>query len=134
MHAECMQSAFMSKQVHIRDLKENVHARLTENAAQAGLSLSQYLRMELEALAMNSNQTNVLQRLRELPGKNAGASETTDMDFGMREGSMEQSYYGTPVRPEQLTNAQLVQRALKLTQVDVGTTSVDYVREDRDRR
>jgi hypothetical protein len=111
-----------------------VHARLTENAAQAGLSLSQYLRMELEALAMSSNQTNALQRLRELPGKNAGASETTDMDFGMREGSMEQSYYGTPVRPEQLTNAQLVQRALKLTQVDIGTTSVDYVREDRDRR
>ena len=32
------------------------------------------------------------------------------------------------------THAELVARAKKLTQVDIGATAVDYVRQDRDSR
>lgn len=35
---------------------------------------------------------------------------------------------------ERPTMAELIKRAKSLSQVDVGTTAVDYVREDRDSR
>lgn len=46
--------------IHIRDLPDHVHRSLRIKAAEAGLSLSAFLRRELEALAARKSVAEVL--------------------------------------------------------------------------
>lgn len=54
-----MQTACMNKHVHIRDFDGKAHKRLVNKAEAAGLSLTQYLKNELAALANESAKTSV---------------------------------------------------------------------------
>ena len=46
--------------IHIRDLPDEVHSALRIKAARAGLSLSEYLRRQLELLAQRRSVAEVL--------------------------------------------------------------------------
>ena len=94
MHAVFMHNACVYKHVHIRDLKATVHERLTENASAMGLSLSQYLRIELENLAMRPKQMDVFQRLRNLPRKNVGTIDTSELLQNLRDARTRQNLGG----------------------------------------
>ncbi len=48
--------------IHIRDLPDDVHTQLRVKAAEAGLSLSAYLRRELENLALRKSVAEILGR------------------------------------------------------------------------
>jgi plasmid stability protein len=63
--------------IHIRDLPEEVHRALRVKAAQAGLSLSEYLRRELESLA---NRVSVDEVLAEWKGERVEVSAEEVLD------------------------------------------------------
>lgn len=46
-----MHNACMNKQIHVRDFDSAAHARLVEQANAKGLSLSEFVRQELTAIA-----------------------------------------------------------------------------------
>jgi plasmid stability protein len=50
----------MKKMIQIRDVPEDVHRALRVRAAEAGLSLAEYLRRELERLAAQRSVAEVL--------------------------------------------------------------------------
>jgi plasmid stability protein len=50
----------MSKMVQIRHVPDDVHRTLKARAAQAGMSLSDYLRVELEAVAERARVEDLL--------------------------------------------------------------------------
>jgi plasmid stability protein len=54
----------MGKNVQIRDVPEDVHRALRLRAAEAGVSLSEYLRTELKRLADRPPLAEVLRRAR----------------------------------------------------------------------
>ena len=51
--------------IHIRDLPDEVHSALRIKAARAGLSLSEYLRRQLETLAKQKSVAEVLSEWQE---------------------------------------------------------------------
>ncbi len=53
----------MPKAIQIRDVPENVHARLRARAAEAGMSMSEYLRSELIRLAGQDTIEEVYARI-----------------------------------------------------------------------
>lgn len=58
MGATCTHAAYpalVSKVIQIRDVPDDVHEHLTEAAAARGLSLTRYVRRELEHLALRSH-------------------------------------------------------------------------------
>lgn len=54
----------MGKLIQIREVREEVHRTLKARAAQEGVSLSEYLRTELERLAGSPTPDELLGRLR----------------------------------------------------------------------
>ena len=58
----------MAKNVQIRDVPDDVHATLKARAAAAGMSLSDYLRSELERVAARPSIAEVLERAAARPG------------------------------------------------------------------
>jgi plasmid stability protein len=50
--------------VQVRDLPEDVHRTLKARAAEAGQSLSEFLRVELEKIATRPTQEEILRRVR----------------------------------------------------------------------
>lgn len=54
----------MGKLVQVRDVPERVHRTLKARAAVAGVSLSEYLRVELERLATLPSAEELRERLR----------------------------------------------------------------------
>lgn len=52
----------MAKAIQIRDVPDDVHATLRVRAAQAGLSLSDFLREELAGIARRPTVSDVLAR------------------------------------------------------------------------
>ncbi|MEX2048109.1 MAG: hypothetical protein WEB90_00865 [Gemmatimonadota bacterium] len=58
----------MAKNVQIRDVPDEVHATLKARAAAAGMSLSEYLRSELERVAARPSIADVLARAQARPG------------------------------------------------------------------
>jgi plasmid stability protein len=50
--------------IQVRDVPDEVHRTLKARAAQAGLSLSEYLRAELERVAASPTPQDLLARLR----------------------------------------------------------------------
>lgn len=61
----CMQTACMN--VQIRNVDDLLHAKLVEKAESKGLSLSEFLRQELNVIAMRPSSESVFGRLRKLP-------------------------------------------------------------------
>ena len=57
----------MGKTVQIRDIPDKVHRVLKARAAQAGMSLSEYLLRELRRSAERPTADEILERLRTLP-------------------------------------------------------------------
>jgi plasmid stability protein len=62
MHVE-----HMSKMIQIRHVPDNLHKRLKARAAMAGMTLSDYLRQELERSADQLTSMEVRDRLAALP-------------------------------------------------------------------
>lgn len=52
----------MKKTIQIRDVSEETHATLRSRAAAAGMSLSDYLRREIEEIAARPEISDVLRR------------------------------------------------------------------------
>lgn len=57
----------MAKNVQVRAVPDAVHRTLTARASQRGMSLSEFLRLELEMIASRPAPEEVLERLRRLP-------------------------------------------------------------------
>jgi antitoxin component of RelBE/YafQ-DinJ toxin-antitoxin module len=75
----------MNKHIQIRDVDTDVHDKLAKAAAALGLSMSQYLRIELKTLANKPATTDFFQRLRQLPRKNTAAVDAAELIRNMRE-------------------------------------------------
>jgi len=58
----------MPKAIQIRDVPEDVHAVLRARAAAAGMSMSEYLRSELIAMAARPTLDEVITRAQARPG------------------------------------------------------------------
>jgi plasmid stability protein len=58
----------MSKNIQIRDVPDDVHARLRARAAEAGMSMSDYLRQELGHVAARTSMEEILTRAAQRPG------------------------------------------------------------------
>ena len=67
MHNACTQTPGMVKNVQIRNVPEKVHKRLVAAAAEAGLSLSEYLLAEVTRVAALPTRAEMLVRLRSRP-------------------------------------------------------------------
>lgn len=57
----------MSKMIQIRNVPDDVHARLKARAAAAGMSLSEYLLAEVERYARRPTIEEITERIRQLP-------------------------------------------------------------------
>jgi len=55
----------MSKTIQIRDVPDDLHARLKERAARAGMSLSEFLRRELVQMAPGPVTAEFFERIRQ---------------------------------------------------------------------
>jgi antitoxin FitA len=55
------------KSIQIRDVPDDVHATMRARAAAAGMSLSDYLRSEIETLARQRTVADVLDRVARRP-------------------------------------------------------------------
>lgn len=66
----------MGKLVQVRDLPERVHRTLKARAAVSGVSLSEYLRVELERLATLPSPEELRERLRRQPPVSARLDPT----------------------------------------------------------
>jgi hypothetical protein len=54
----------MSKMIQIRHVPDPIHRRIKSRAAQSGMTLSDYLRAEIERLAVLPSREEMLARLR----------------------------------------------------------------------
>jgi plasmid stability protein len=66
----------MSKMIQIRDVPEHVHGTLKARAAREGMSLSDFIKKELENSAMRPSMSEWLERTRQLkkiPSKQSSA-------------------------------------------------------------
>lgn len=72
----------MPKAIQIRDVPDDVHATMRTRAAAAGLSLSDYLRLEITRLARRSTIADVLARVQ---ARSGGASRE-EIVAAVREG------------------------------------------------
>jgi antitoxin FitA len=57
----------MSKMIQIRNVPDDLHRRLKVRAAGKGMSLSDYLRSEIEVIASRPTMEEMIERLRKLP-------------------------------------------------------------------
>jgi len=64
----------MSKMIQIRDVPDEVHSILKARAAREGMSLSDYLKRELEHTANQPNLREWVERVRQLKPISSGRS------------------------------------------------------------
>jgi antitoxin FitA len=60
----------MNKHIQIRNVPDSVHRKLKIRATEKGLSLSDYLREEMERLTARPTLKEMAERLRKLPAAN----------------------------------------------------------------
>jgi plasmid stability protein len=75
----------MTKNVQIRDVPDDVHSALRRRAADAGMSLSDYLREELTIVAGRTSMHEILTRAARRPGNLPFGEATRDIR-AMRDG------------------------------------------------
>lgn len=63
MQSACMHADCMAKTIQIRNVPEKVHGKLKARAAEAGMSLSEYLLAEVRRLASLPTQDEMLEKL-----------------------------------------------------------------------
>ena len=86
MCATCTHVAHMPKMIQIRHVPDALHRRLKVRAAGAGLTLSDFLRRELEAVANRITDEEFRTRLAALPPVDLGGATAADV---IREGREE---------------------------------------------
>ena len=64
MYATCDNLLDMSKMIQIRNVPDNLHRILKVRAAQAGMTLSDYLLSEIEQIAEKPTLSEMMERLR----------------------------------------------------------------------
>jgi antitoxin FitA len=67
---------YMSKMIQVRDVKDQVHSTLKARAAREGMSLSDYIKRELERVAERPTMFEWLERtqqIKPIPAKRSGA-------------------------------------------------------------
>ncbi len=76
MCCTCVYAVSMSKMIQVRDVPEQIHGTLKARAAQEGMSLSDYIKRELEHLAERPTMREWLeltQRAKPIPAKGSAA-------------------------------------------------------------
>lgn len=68
----------MSRVVQVRDVPDHVHEALQREAARRGLSLTQFLLQEYDAIARRSRNYDVLRRASERSGRRSTAQDIVD--------------------------------------------------------
>jgi antitoxin FitA len=63
MWIACAHASYMSKMVQIRHVPDALHRKLKIRAAEAGMTLSDYLRVEMERVAALPTREEMLARL-----------------------------------------------------------------------
>lgn len=66
MLCTCFTVHSMPKMIQIRNVPDDVHRKLKSQAAEQGMSLSDYLRAEAEQLASRLTPEEIMERLRRL--------------------------------------------------------------------
>jgi antitoxin FitA len=66
MCGTCFYAGHMSKMIQVRDVPESVHATLKSRAAREGMSLSDFIKRELEQMAARPTMREWLERTREV--------------------------------------------------------------------
>lgn len=74
MHSACANVLRMSKMIQIRNVPENTHRTLKVRAAQAGMSLSDYLLAEVERLAALPTLQELSERIARRPRMKGSAA------------------------------------------------------------
>ena len=73
--------------IQVRDVSEEAHRRLKARAALAGMSLSEYVRIELERLASLPTLDEMLDRVgRREPARGIGTAEMLRLEREERDG------------------------------------------------
>ena len=76
MRRTCLYAEYMSKMIQIRDVPEQVHRILKARAAREGMSLSDFIKLELERSAEQPTMREWLERTRQakpIPTKRSAA-------------------------------------------------------------
>jgi hypothetical protein len=68
MYSACMLYAIDMPLVQIRDVPDDVHAELVQQAEHAGMSLNRYLLQELGLIARRGRNAEILRRAQARPG------------------------------------------------------------------
>jgi antitoxin FitA len=72
----CVYAKDMSKMIQVRDVPDDVHSTLKARAAREGISLSDYIKRELEHTAERPSMREWLdltQKMKPIPSKRSGA-------------------------------------------------------------
>ena len=64
----------MGKMLQVRNVPDKIHRRLKARAAEAGMSLSEYVLRELRRVAERPTNEEIIERLRKLTPLNIGIS------------------------------------------------------------
>ena len=64
MHCACVTLISMSKMIQIRNVPDDLHRTLKVRAAEAGMTLSDYLLSEIERVAERPTLAEMMERLR----------------------------------------------------------------------
>ena len=76
MRRTCLYAKYMSKMIQVRDVPEQVHRILKARAAREGMSLSDFIKKELESSAEQPTMREWLERTRQakpIPTKRSAA-------------------------------------------------------------
>ena len=65
MFCACLYAVNMSKMIQVRDVPDSVHSTLKARAAREGMSLSDFIKRELERVAERPTMQEWLERARE---------------------------------------------------------------------
>ncbi len=84
MHSACILFMTMPKAIQIRDVPDDVHARLRARAAEAGMSMSEYLRGELIEMASDLTNAEIYARVQRRQGKEPSRQAIVDVIREMR--------------------------------------------------
>jgi hypothetical protein len=76
---------FMTKVIQVRGVTERTHAGLVRRAAEAGMSLSDYVRRELDLVVARDANEEALRRLALLPPSGLSGAELVRAERDSRE-------------------------------------------------
>jgi antitoxin FitA len=75
----------MSRNVQIRDVPDAVHAELTRQAEEAGLSLNRFVLGEFERIARRGRNEEILRRGASRPGRRPTSEQIVDAVRAIRD-------------------------------------------------